>query len=88
MPNRARSYSHNVKQKRLKFPAIREYFEILGDRSVLKLQGNTKKFQLYLRKKLPDNARNFKVNEQCKYKSVAILFLFLVIEGKPKICNS
>ena len=42
------------------------------------------KFHLYISgKKLPGTAENLKVNEQSKYKSVPILFLFLVIEGKP-----
>ena len=35
---------------------------------------------LYRRKKLLGTAGNLKVNEQSKYKSVPILFLFLVIE--------
>ena len=43
---------------------------------------------LYLTKKLPGTARDLKVNEQSKYKSVQILFLFLVIEGKPEIYKS
>ena len=43
---------------------------------------------LYLVKKLPGTAENLKVNEQSKYESVPILFLLLVIKGKPEICNS
>ena len=33
-------------------------------------------------------AGNLKVKEQSKYKPVPIVFLFLVNEGKPEICNS
>ena len=66
---------------------MREHFGIFG--GGLKLQGVTKKNPpLYLRKKLSGTAGNLKVNEQSKYKSVPILFLFLVIEGMPEICNS
>ena len=75
-------------EKRLKFPAMREHFGIFGGGLKL-LQGITKNIPpLYLRKKSPGTAGNLKVNEQSKYKSVPILFLFLVIEGKPEIYNS
>ena len=49
-------FSHHVKEKRLKIPAMREHFGIFG----------------------------------CglKYKSVPILFFFVIIEEKPEICNS
>ena len=51
--------------------------------------GHYKKFTLYISgKKMLDTAGNLKVKEQSKYKSVPILFLFLVIEGKPEIRNS
>ena len=65
---------------------MRKHFGIFG--GGLKLQGITKNPPLYLTKKLPGIARNLKINEQFKYKSVQILYLFLVIEGKPKICKS
>ena len=71
---------------RLKLPAMREHFGIFG--GGLKLQGITKKSTSISHEKLPGTARNLKVNEQSKYKSVQILFLFLVIEGKPEICKS
>ena len=42
---------------------------------------------LYLRKYLLATARNLKVNEQTKYKSVPIFLLFLAVERKPEIRN-
>ena len=39
------------------------------------------------KKKLLVTAGNLKVHEQSKYKSVPILFLFVVFEGNPEICN-
>ena len=45
---------------------------------------------LYLRKNLLATARNLKVNEQTKYKSVPIFLLFLAViavERKPEIGN-
>ena len=43
---------------------------------------------LYLREKLLSTARNLKVNEQSKYKSVPVLWFLFRIERKPEICNS
>ena len=62
-----------------------EYFGIFG--GGLKLQGITKKFHFYLRKNLLATAGNLKVNDQTKYKSVPIFWLFLAVEKKPEIRN-
>ena len=77
---------HNVKEKRLKFPLTRKHFEIFGGSG--KLQGITKKIAPLYQEKIAVHCQESKgINEQSKYKSVPI-FLFLVIEGKPEICNS
>ena len=51
--------------------------------------GHYKKIPLlyYLRKNLLATAGNLKVNDQTKYKSVPIFWLFLAVEKKPEIRN-
>ena len=79
-------YSHNVKGKCVKFPEKREHFRMFG--CGLKLQGITKKFHHYISgKNFLSTARNLKVNEQSKYKSVLIFILFQAIKVKLEILN-
>ena len=65
---------------------MREHFGIFGRSG--KLQGVRKKIAPLYQEKVAVHCQEFKgINEQSKCESVSI-YLFLVIEGKPEICNS
>ena len=78
-------YSHNVKEKCIKFPAIPgNYLKIfLAAWSHQALQKNSS--GLYISGKIYWlTARNLKVNEQSKYRSSPIFFIPSLIKRKPK----
>ena len=75
-------------RKRIKFPAKREYFGIFGgSQKSASRRALIKNSTTISREKLFATAGNLKVNEQSKYKSVPIFFLFLAIEAKPELFN-